>query len=84
MPRVLDSLLARGARTLRIVPRLALVLTMALALRVHWMSFVAPHDDAYITFRYVENLFAGKGLVYNEGERVFGVSTPSISRGWAP
>jgi len=29
-------------------------------------------DDAFITFRYVENFLAGKGLVYNEGEFVEG------------
>jgi arabinofuranosyltransferase len=29
-------------------------------------------DDAYISFRYAENLVAGKGLVYNAGERVEG------------
>ncbi len=29
-------------------------------------------DDAFISFRYAENLVQGKGLVYNEGERVEG------------
>jgi len=29
-------------------------------------------DDAYISFRYAENLVAGNGLVYNVGERVEG------------
>lgn len=33
-------------------------------------------DDAYITFRYAENLAAGKGFVYNAGERVLGTTTP--------
>ncbi|MBU1345223.1 MAG: hypothetical protein KKD66_26735 [Proteobacteria bacterium] len=33
----------------------------------HWMI-----DDAFISFRYSENLAFGKGLVYNEGERVEG------------
>jgi hypothetical protein len=32
-------------------------------------------DDAYISFRYAENLAAGQGLVYNFGERVEGYST---------
>lgn len=31
-------------------------------------------DDAFISFRYAENLTAGKGLVFNEGERVEGYS----------
>jgi arabinofuranosyltransferase len=29
-------------------------------------------DDAFITFRYVRNLLLGRGLVFNEGERVEG------------
>jgi len=29
-------------------------------------------DDAFISFRYAKNLVVGKGLVYNEGERVEG------------
>ena len=29
-------------------------------------------DDAYISFRYAENLALGRGLVWNEGERVEG------------
>src|SRR3954469_12755146 len=29
-------------------------------------------DDAYISFRYAENLVAGHGLVFNPGERVEG------------
>ncbi len=33
-------------------------------------------DDAYITFRYSQNLLAGEGLVYNPGERVLGTTTP--------
>lgn len=31
-------------------------------------------DDAYISFRYSENLVDGKGLVFNEGEQVEGFS----------
>jgi len=33
-------------------------------------------DDAYITFRYAQNLLAGNGLVYNPGEPVLGTTTP--------
>ena len=33
-------------------------------------------EDAFITFRYAENISAGKGFVYNEGERVLGTTTP--------
>ncbi|HXV78229.1 MAG TPA: hypothetical protein VD788_18100 [Candidatus Polarisedimenticolaceae bacterium] len=33
-------------------------------------------DDAYITFRYADNLVAGHGPVFNPGERVEGCSSP--------
>jgi len=33
-------------------------------------------DDAYITFRYAENLARSLGFVYNPGERVLGTTTP--------
>lgn len=34
------------------------------------------YDDAFITFRYAENLAHGLGFVYNPGERVLGTTTP--------
>lgn len=33
-------------------------------------------DDAFITFRYAENIANGIGFVFNPGERVLGTSTP--------
>ena len=33
-------------------------------------------EDAYITYRYAQNLAAGSGFVFNPGERVLGTSTP--------
>lgn len=33
-------------------------------------------DDAYITFRYAQNIIDGSGMVYNPGERVLGTTTP--------
>ena len=33
-------------------------------------------DDFYITYRYAWNLAAGQGLVFNPGERVFGLTDP--------
>ena len=44
--------------------------------------FVAPQlpnglfDDAYITFRYADNLIRGFGFVFNVGERVQGTTSP--------
>jgi hypothetical protein len=42
---------------------------------VHFATHYAV-DDAFITFRYAENLAHGNGFVYNLGERVLGTSTP--------
>jgi hypothetical protein len=36
-------------------------------------------DDIYITYRYAYNLAHGRGLVFNPGERVFGVSDPGVA-----
>jgi hypothetical protein len=36
-------------------------------------------DDAYITFRYAQNLIEGNGLVYNPGEGVLGTTTPAYA-----
>ncbi len=35
-----------------------------------------PVDDAYITFRYAQNLASGTGLVFNPGELVLGTTSP--------
>ncbi len=34
------------------------------------------YDDPYITYRYAQNLMAGKGFVYNEGEQVLSTTAP--------
>lgn len=59
--------------------------------RVQWLAILAVSagamawaastawvcDDAFITFRYAENVAGGLGAVYNAGERVEGYSNPS-------
>lgn len=52
----------------------AIPLLLAFALRL----LPGPRiiDDAYITFRYAQNLANGAGLVYNPGEMVLGTTTP--------
>jgi hypothetical protein len=52
------------------------ILLLAVALRVVVLFHSRPQDDAFITYRYVENLAEGKGFVYNLGERVYGTTTP--------
>jgi hypothetical protein len=34
------------------------------------------HDDAYISYRYAQNLATGHGLVFNPGERLMGSTSP--------
>jgi hypothetical protein len=52
----------------------------ALVLRVvYGWSVVVPDrliDDGYITLRYAANLAQGQGFVYNQGEPVWGTTTP--------
>jgi hypothetical protein len=40
-------------------------------------------DDAYITFRYAENLAAGRGLVFNPEGKVLGTTSPLLAGGLA-
>ena len=53
-----------------------LVLSLGYSTYFHIAVDVLPFDDAFITYRYVDKVLDGKGLVYNEGERVFGTTTP--------
>lgn len=61
--------------------RLEIILfALAIAVRLifHYATgFLA--DDAFITFRYAQNLAAGNGFVYNLGERVLGTTTPFLT-----
>jgi hypothetical protein len=49
--------------------------TVGIRLLVHFLTGYTV-DDAFITFRYAENLAAGNGFVYNLGEKVLGTTTP--------
>ena len=51
-----------------------LIPLLAIALRL--IPGARTVDDAFITFRYAQNLLAGNGLVYNPGEWVLGTTTP--------
>jgi len=54
------------------------LLVMSLGLLAEAARYWWPHtvDDAFITFRYAQNLAEGLGPVYNPGERVEGYSSP--------
>src|SRR3989304_9733893 len=53
-----------------------LFISIGYVIYVHVNGILLPFDDAFIKYKYVNNLLAGKGLVYNEGHRVFGSSSP--------
>lgn len=57
--------------------RLLLLGTAVLALGLQVAGFhPLRHDDAYITYRYGQNLASGEGLVFNPGERLMGSTSP--------
>ncbi len=55
----------------RLVVAIALAVLAVVLVRTAWVC-----DDAYITFRTVDNFLAGHGLVWNVGERVQAYSHP--------
>ncbi|MCB0187901.1 MAG: hypothetical protein KDE31_26715, partial [Caldilineaceae bacterium] len=57
----------------RFLPLLVLPAAAAFML---WGDGQLDVDDAFITYRYAENLATGQGFVYNAGERLLGTSTP--------
>ncbi|MEO8276842.1 MAG: hypothetical protein ABI639_11535 [Thermoanaerobaculia bacterium] len=54
-------------------------LSLALACTVGFAVAPASYDDGYITYRYAQNLAAGRGLVLNPGETVLGTSAPGYA-----
>ncbi|MCB9377523.1 MAG: hypothetical protein H6511_02000 [Holophagales bacterium] len=58
---------------------LVLLLLAPVALWVAWGFWGVSYDDGYITYRYARNLADGRGLVFNDGERVLGTSAPGYA-----
>ncbi|MES2819192.1 MAG: hypothetical protein V4812_09450 [Pseudomonadota bacterium] len=58
------------------IGRLLLVLSLSLFLFESWAP-VEQMDDAFISYRYAQNLLDGHGLVFNPGERVEGYTNLS-------
>jgi len=55
--------------------KIIILLSAVMILCVHQLVFVNwTCDDAFISFRYAENLAQGNGLVFNAGERIEGFS----------
>jgi hypothetical protein len=67
---------ARPARRLIAAGHLLSVSAVVLFLVESWVP-AQQLDDAYISYRYAQNLVDGRGLVFNPGERVEGYSNPS-------
>ncbi len=57
----------------RAAPWVLLAAGVAVFLSESWVRH-AQLDDAYISYRYADNLVSGLGLVYNPGERVEGMT----------
>ena len=55
---------------------LALAYVLAVSSIVLLKDFDRSYDDAYITFRYADNLYRQQGFVYNPGEQVLSTTTP--------
>jgi hypothetical protein len=53
---------------------LLILLALVIAAFHQGLIFNWTNDDAYISYRYAENLRAGKGLAFNPGEKVEGFS----------
>lgn len=55
----------------------AALATLACSLTVFLLSDLRfPNDDQFILFRYIDNIAAGRGFVFNAGEYVLGSTTP--------
>jgi hypothetical protein len=65
------------ARVYSLRSALLLIILLAVGLRLYLLFAAhATEEDFYITLRYAENIAAGRGFVYNVGERVLGTTTP--------
>ena len=56
------------------------LLVFSVTVNVAWYSYTHfIRDDAFITFRYAQNIASGKGFIYNAGESVYGTSSPGLA-----
>lgn len=53
------------------------ILLLAIVITYGFWGF--SYDDNFITYRYAKNMLQGQGLVYNQGDRVFGTSAPGYA-----
>lgn len=74
--RLPTRLLAGLHKVTLILCIISFILGLAYVVYYHVQVEVMPYDDAYITYRYAQNLASGNGLIYNDGQHVFGSTTP--------
>jgi hypothetical protein len=68
---------ALGALTHASPHKLAAIACLAVLSMAMWVAFFPLlADDAYIPARYVRQLYAGHGLVFNAGERINALTSP--------
>ena len=62
------------------------VIGLGAGFRLLWLMFTNfTQEDAFITFRFAQQIVRGNGFVYNIGERVYGTTTPLFTlllAGW--
>ena len=73
----------RRERLFSVVALAMLAIALGYSTLVHFTCPVYPEDDAFIIYRYVDNVVAGNGPVYNVGQHVFGASCPLYVAGLA-
>jgi len=56
--------------------KLAFVASVAAAAAAFWLFHGLRQDDAYIAMQYARNVATGHGFVFNQGDRVFGATSP--------
>jgi len=64
------------------VPHSRVLVFLLLAPLCLWVAsgfWAVSYDDGYITYRYARNLAEGRGLVFNDGERILGTSAPGYA-----
>ncbi len=75
--RLLNTTLV--SRWIRRCQRLAPWSVVGLGFIVTSLLLRGSYDDAYITLRYVRNLYLGRGVVYNVGEPSLSTTTPAFA-----
>ena len=66
-----------GLAATRLASYLPVLLALVLPLAMLTFSYIDVIDDAFISYRHARNLVAGRGLVFNSGEQVDGVTNLS-------